>query len=265
MPKAVDKSAIHLKIAFTSIAFMPSHRFCFIDEGQLRAWEASLHSVGKLKQESEAPEQSPSEKESVQQAFAEHLLNALDSASRSSQSGREKKNSQQGRQTGVLGWKEPGGDYSFSWISAIPCGNQDGSLNDGIRIGGGKDVYGRDSVLQQGLAWSPDLSDSSASWPSKDSCAGARHQTDAGAGRAQGTWGGASLGPSLRTGQAAGLRVAPEPGRARGCGDGLMGRATVGQVVGSFGGPIRLWPSWETLISVPGLKTSSCPSPAGVG
>ena len=152
MPKAVDKSAIHLKIAFTSIAFMPTHRFCFIDEGQLRAWEVSLHSVGKLKQESEAPEQGPSEKESVQQAFAEHLLHALDSASRSPQSGREKKNSQQGRQTGVLGWKEPGGECSFSWISAIPCGNQDGSLNDGIRIGGGKDVYGRDSILQQGLA-----------------------------------------------------------------------------------------------------------------
>lgn len=93
----------------------------------------------------------------------------------------------------VLGWKD-GQTFTatkrrvqFQLISAIPCGNQDRSLNDGIRTGGGKDVYGRDSVLQQGLAWSPDLPVSSGSWPSKDTCAGPRHQTDTGVRRAQGT------------------------------------------------------------------------------
>ena len=64
--------------------------------------------------------QNRGQEESVQQAFAEHLLHALDSASRSSQSGREKKNSQQGRQTGtrIEGWANVHCNQEESSVSA---------------------------------------------------------------------------------------------------------------------------------------------------
>lgn len=35
----------------------------------------------------------------------------------------------------------------------------------------GQRLYERDLMLQQGLAWSPDLPASSASWPLRDTCA----------------------------------------------------------------------------------------------
>lgn len=47
---------------------------------------------------------------------------------------------------------------------------------------------GRDLMLQHGLAWSPDLSASSAAWPYRDTCAGPSHQTDPGVRTAQGTY-----------------------------------------------------------------------------
>ena len=51
----------------------------------------------------------------------------------------------------------------------------------------GKRFRERDLMLQQGLAWSPDLSASSASWPLRDTCAGSSHQADTGVRAAQGT------------------------------------------------------------------------------
>ena len=50
-----------------------------------------------------------------------------------------------------------------------------------------KDFYGRDLMLQQGLAWSSDPSVTSGFCPCKDTCAGLHHQTDRGAKTAQGT------------------------------------------------------------------------------